>query len=47
MYAGYLVKTDEGWKLHRSLLKCVNNDARTEAEIIDKNRLGLFIDEQA
>ena len=43
----YLVKTDEGWKLHRSLLKCANNDARTEAEIIDKNSPGLFIDEQA
>ncbi|WP_155811516.1 hypothetical protein [Lancefieldella rimae] len=30
----YLVKTEEGWKLHRSLLKCSNNNARTEAEII-------------
>ena len=42
----YLVKTDEGWKLNRSLLKCSNNDARTEAEIIDKNRPGLFVDEE-
>ena len=42
----YLAKTDDGWKLHRSLLKCPNNDARTEAEIIDKNRPGLFMDEE-
>ncbi len=42
----YLKKTDEGWKLHRSLLKCPNNDARGEAEIIDKNRPGLFIDDE-
>ena len=42
----YLVKTDEGWRLHRSLLKCPNNDAKTEAEIIDKNRPGLFVNEE-
>ena len=42
----FLVKTEEGWRLHRSLLKCSNNDARTEAEIIDKNRPGLFINDE-
>lgn len=42
----YMVKTDDGWKLHRSLLKCTNNDAKTEAKIIDKNRSGLFVGEE-
>lgn len=35
------------WRLYRSLLKCPNNDARTEAEIIDKNRPELFIDKES
>ncbi len=33
--------------LHRSLLKCKNNDARTEAELISLNRPKLFEEEQS
>ncbi len=33
--------------LHRSLLKCKNNDARTEAELITLNRPKLFEEEQS
>lgn len=43
----FLEKTDEGWRLHRALLECSNNDARAEAAIIDKNRPGLFLGEGA
>ncbi len=32
--------------LHCSLLKCKNNDARTEAELISLNRPKLFEEEQ-
>ena len=38
----YIFRTDEGLKLHRTLLECKNNDARTEAELIALNRPKLF-----
>lgn len=42
----YIFRADEGLKLRRTLLKCKNNDARTEAELIALNRPKLFEEEQ-
>ena len=41
----YIFRADEGLKLRRSLLKCKNNDAREEAELILLNRPQLFENE--
>lgn len=41
----YIFRSDEGLKLRRVLLKCKNNDARTEAELIALNRPKLFEEE--
>ena len=38
----YIFRTHDGLKLRRSLLKCKNNDAREEAELILLNRPQLF-----
>ena len=38
----YIVRTETGLKLRRSLLECKNNDARNEAELILLNRPELF-----
>ena len=38
----YIFRADDGLKLRRSLLKCKNNDAREEAELILLNRPQLF-----
>lgn len=41
----YIFRQDGVLMLRRSLLKCKNNDARTEAELISLNRLKLFEEE--
>ena len=40
--AWYILKTEDGLKLRRSLLTCKNTDVRTEAELIALNRPLLF-----
>lgn len=42
----YIFRKDGILMLHRSLLKCKNNDARTEAELISLNRPNLFEEEK-
>lgn len=41
----YILRTDEGLNLRHALLKCKNNDARAEAELISLNRPKLFEEE--
>ncbi len=40
--AGYILRTEDGLKLRRTLLQCKNIDVRTEAELIALNRPNLF-----
>lgn len=45
-YNDFIIETEDGLRLHRTLLECNNTDARTEAEIINLNRPGLFEEEE-
>lgn len=41
-HSEYIFRTEDGLMLRRSILKCKNNDVRTEAELISLNRPKLF-----
>lgn len=41
----YIIKTDDGLRLSRSLLECKNTDVKSEAAIILLNRPDLFMEE--
>ena len=41
----YIIKTDDGLRLSRSLLECKNTDVKSEATIILLNRPDLFMEE--
>lgn len=44
-HSEYIIKTDDGLRLSRSLLECKNTDVKSEAAIILLNRPDLFMED--